>query len=318
MIRVGYTSDSMIKIDEYEINEVNYVLSIQNHHIVFDKSTYPYGWDVEFDIANNNIVEHYYLYIDTLFHDAFSHWVFESGIYLVLFNKLKAIYPNIKIYCKDLKSYKMIFFKAFNIDESSIVNYLEKNNKVFFPRYQSFHIFSENYTQSNDTKLDSNYPIYLNNFYNSLINPIKNIEKNIDILYLPRGTKENFKPNDRIINIQDSLINYFSNKNNCKVLYTDNINNFNEQINYILRSKIILLDYGSNLFVNSFFANNSQIVVLGYDIHHEIHVIVDILYKEANKRNKITYINKINQEGSMPIRVNFNLEETIKTVLDLM
>ena len=43
----------------------------------------------------------YYFIIDTLLHDAFAHWVFESAIYLPLFLLLKEkYYPNLKLYIR--------------------------------------------------------------------------------------------------------------------------------------------------------------------------------------------------------------------------
>ena len=203
MIKIGsFNTNPSYILDDYNIYEVKNVKTINYHHKLFDKSMYPFGYDVEYSEIETK-VENYYFYMDTLFNDAFAHWVFESGIYLPLFKKLKEKYPNIKIYFKELKSYKLALLKAFDIEE--YVTEIKPNNIVCFPTYQSFHIFLPNHTNSNDTIIDTKYISYVNNFYNNL----KQInKKDIDILYLPRGKKENFKGNDRIINIQDLLIDF--------------------------------------------------------------------------------------------------------------
>ena len=315
MVHIGYlSSDIKYILDNYDIYEETNIKTIEYHHQLFDKSKYPFGWDLTKYEEESYSINNYYFCIDTFFESAFAHWVFESGIYLVLFKKLKELYPSIKIYCKEIKSYKIAFLNAFGFDESLITTHLEKNNKVIFPTYQSFHIFFPKFTDSNDIVLDSKYPYYLNNFYNHLIAPFNKIEKDIDILYLPRGTKENYKGCDRIINIQDNLIEYISNKKNSKVFFTDNITNFNEQLQHIQRSKIIILDYGSNFNVNSFFANNSTILVLGYDIHHEMQLILNLTYNESIKRNNIYFIQSKSHINTSPMIINFDYNEVIQQI----
>jgi capsular polysaccharide biosynthesis protein len=295
-------------LEDYSIYEVKNVKSIKYHHKLFDKSMYPFGYDIELN-ETDNIVDKYYFFVDTLFNDAFAHWVFESGIYIPLFKKLKEKYPSIVFYFKEIKYYKLALLKAFNINEC--VTEIEPNNIICFATYQSFHIFLPEYTQSNDIMIDSKYISYLNKFYKLLV---KINKKDIDILYLPRGNKENFKGNNRIINIQDLLIEYINSIPNCKILYTDKVTNFNEQLEIISRAKVILLDYGSSLNVNGFFANNSSIIVIGYDIHHEMQQILNYIYKDTIKRNKIIFIHKKSSNDGTIQKFNFDYNEVVEII----
>jgi len=301
-------------LDEYNIYEIKNVKSILYHHTLYDKSMYPFGYDIELsgDLSGDlsGIIENYYFFMDTLFNEAFAHWVFESGIYLPLFKKIKEKYPNIKIYFKEIKGYKLALLKGFDIDE--YVTEIKPNNIICFPTYQSFHIFLPEYTNSNDIIIDSKYINYLDRFYKSLN---KEYKKDIDILYLPRGIKENFKGNDRTINIQNELINYINILPNSKILYTDTVTNFNEQLEIISRAKVIILDYGSSLNVNGFFANDSNIIVLGYDIHHIMQQILYYVFNETIKRNKVRFIyNKSNNKSNNDRTINIDLNEVIDII----
>lgn len=309
MIKTGSFNDNPSYIlDDYNIYEVKNVKTIHYHHKLFDKSMYPFGYDIELN-ETEKIIDNYYFFMDTLFNDAFAHWIFESGIYIPLFKKLKEKYPSIKIYFKEIKSYKVALLNAFNIYE--YVTEIEPHNLICFPTYQSFHIFLPEYTQSIDIMIDSKYISYLSKLYKLLV---KSNKKDIDILYLPRGNKENFKGNDRIINIQELLIEYINSIPNCKILYTDKIINFNEQLEIISRAKVILLDYGSSLNVNGFFANDSNIIVIGYDIHHEMQQILNYIYKDTIKRNKIIFIHKKSSNNGSIQKINFDYNEVVEII----
>lgn len=312
MIHTGsFLHEPSYYINEYPIYEVDNVLSIDYHHRLFDKTKYPFGWDLEVD-SDSNRSEHIYFYIDTLFQDAFSHWVFESGIYLILFKELKNKYPTIKLLFKEIKNYKKIFFNVFNIHEQDYTTTFIPKSKVLFPTYQSCHIFFENYTDSNDTILDKNYIHYLENFRNVLI---KIQEKDIDILYLPRAVKENYVGNNRIINIQEDLKKYISTIPNSYILDTDTVTDIKDQINLIQRSKNIIMDYGSSYLVNSFFADNSNIIVLSFDIHHIMQKILKMVCDLSKEKNKnVFFIKEISKEGNQPIYINFNLDDVIKGI----
>ena len=57
------------------------------------------------DISSTNV----YFVIDLYFDEAFSHWVYESAIYLPLFCMLKVTYPTLKLVLKTKKEFQTPF-----------------------------------------------------------------------------------------------------------------------------------------------------------------------------------------------------------------
>jgi len=209
-------------------------------------------WDIQ--VTNNNSDDIYFI-IDGEHDGAFGHWVFESSIYLLeLFQLLKAKYPTIKLHLKSQKKFKKLFCDLFNIDNETIVYDLPTNGSTcIFPSPISF---------LNEEKLAVTYEEIINRyfvFFNSIQSD--NIHTN-EYLIMPRQTKENYAPNDRIVSCLD-IIDYFqTSSNQYEVLHTDFINTLSEQINKLRGSKNIILTDGSAMFVNGLFSRNSTIIVL--------------------------------------------------------
>ena len=259
-----------------------------------------FGWDVTINNAHSTICENYYFYIDAKFPDAFAHWIYESAIYLYLYIKLKEIYPTLKIYTKMKKTYKDVTYRAFNIKESDISYTIEnRNNIVLFPPYISF------FTNT----INDNHRLYLMNFRNYLTE-VDAIKKDISILYFPRGKLENYKENDRIILNQDDIENVVKTYPNSYVYYTDTTTDIRDQIKLLQRANIFICDYGSNFSFNSFFCNDSHIIVLGVDNAHKTFPYSLIIHNITEKKNKsITFIPKENDKLIFSIN---RLKETIK------
>ena len=110
-------------------------VDIYRYKIVKNVISYTYEdkWIINATNTKDNTNETYYLIIDTKFNDAFAHWVYESGLYLLLYNKLKKIYPNIKLHLGYNRKYKKIFCEYFNIFDSDIVYDFLPNNTCIFP-----------------------------------------------------------------------------------------------------------------------------------------------------------------------------------------
>jgi hypothetical protein len=91
------------------------------------------SWELEVnDILNDTIVpDNYYFIADTLYYEAFGHWVLETGIYLPLFITLKKTYPNLKLVLRSKRMFKKLFCDFFGIKD--VVYSLEANNVCFFP-----------------------------------------------------------------------------------------------------------------------------------------------------------------------------------------
>ena len=277
-------------IDDYKFDVQNGVthISIQERN--------NYGWDIQYTDIDDSEVEVYYYYIDGIYDEAFSHWTHESGIYLNIFNKLKERYPLIKLLSFRNKSFKSIQYEAYGI---SPVNTIESiKNKI---------VFIKNCSQADHTECEL-YLTHVRKWYLHLKSLVPNLEKDIDILYLPRGA-DSYKGNDRSILIQSSLIEYINSINNTLVYFTNSTSNIVDQISIIHRSKIIILNDGANLLVNGFFAENSDIIIIGSNnLRHFENPRPALIYYDSVKHG-----NKYYTVNNPSIRIIINMLDMIKS-----
>jgi len=239
-------------------------LSINEFDIFFEKNVTQinilnrdsYCWDIEYDSENKNNSEITYLYIDQVYHEGYSHYIFESSIHLFLYVYLKTIIPNIKLLSFKRKGFKSIMYKSFNINDEDIHSEISnKNNIIIFPKAVSL---------ADHSNIIDNCKIN-NNLYNFFKNKIGNINKDIDILYFPRGNKENYVGNERTIYIQPFLEQMIRTIPNSLVYMADvETKDMTDQIRLIHRSKILILDMGSNFLANHFFSGNTKIISIGF------------------------------------------------------
>lgn len=235
-------------IDDYYMFECDNVVDVgvQPHD--------HYGWDIAFDTSQSGPIDQTYFCVDTIYNETWPHWVDESAIYLLLFHKLRKFYPNLKLYSIKRKIFKYAMYKAFDIAESDIVYTIENTrNKFIFPQYISL--------------ADHTHPFlfmkHMSNFYKYIVSKCPHKEKDIDLLYLPRGSKENSKGTDRVVPMQKDLLEILAHVTNVVIYHTDETQNMIDQWDLVRRAKTILLNEGGNHGINGFFAQNSKIVVLG-------------------------------------------------------
>lgn len=118
-------------------NEIYKVFFVNNVHSVDKSRSYENpsfdSWEIDASIEDVRPSNDIFLVIDTLYNEAFAHWVFESAIYLELFNSLKNVYPNIKLKLNAKRTFKILFCKLFNITEPDIVHELPEYNTCIFP-----------------------------------------------------------------------------------------------------------------------------------------------------------------------------------------
>lgn len=240
-------------------------------------------WNISCDeeVFPNDTTKQIYFILDSNNHSAFSHWVFENFTWIPFFLKLKEEYPSCKVVVNDTRNFKDIFLRFIGIYPSSIVSRkdIHPENYCFFHTYISL----------NDPFIPT---IYYKNIesYQTMFESFQPV-KDIPILYLPRGTKENHTgPNNRIYNIQNNLKELV--KDVGGVVYeTDTTTSLEHQILLVKRAKCILLDYGSNLWVNGMFANNSCILCLNIGWkHHELFPSLHHLWYLISKTNTIKQI----------------------------
>ena len=198
----------------------------------------------------------YYFVIDLLFHDAFSHWVYESAIYLPIFNKLKEIYPTIKILLKEKKQFKLLFLKFFHIMETDIVYDIQPHNVCLFPSPISVlndnHYFTDTYKQ-----ILLQFITIFSQYSTSI-----DVSHVYDYIILPRQTKENYKNNDRSYHMELIYEAVRSISQNYDTLHTDTIVDLKDQIAAVQSAPNVILTDGSPFMVNNLFCNNQKLFVL--------------------------------------------------------
>jgi hypothetical protein len=279
---IGPNTIPDIIIDDYPIFKVNNVEKI----LFSDGNNSNIKWNEYKLIINNTIsLDHNnnYFNMSCLYDTAFGHWTLEASIFLVLYKKLQKIIPNIKLYIDNNRCFKESILKAFDISKNDIVYEISKDPHIFYlPERIS----------TNCMDFNSKYEIYITNFVNCLESKIISKDKDIDILFLPRGKKENFIGNDRQIINQNNIENFLKDKYNAIVFNADNAtDNFIDQVHLIKRAKIIILTYGAAFFVNSLFLDNCNIIVLGEMGGQSIYPYHQFIYKYIlGKNNTINFI----------------------------
>jgi hypothetical protein len=242
-------------------------------------------WSINYDSESypmNNESSIYFI-LDGSNHAAFSHWVYESSNWLPFFLEVQREYPSCYLVVNQMKTFKKLYFDFYGIPQDCILvePEIEKKNFCFF----------HTYTSLNDTEPPPIYYGNLINYERILHKSLVDHQKEIPLLYLPRGTKENFVGvNNRAYNIQNDLKELVLSMGGT-VYETDTTTNLTNQIDIIQKSTVIVLDYGSNLWVNGFFARNSKLICLniGWNQHIQYPSLA-ILWDKIQETNTITQI----------------------------
>ncbi len=222
-----------------------------------------------------------YFVLDAVNQAAFSHWVYESATWLPIYKMFQGRFKNFFIVIEDMKSFKKLFLRYYGIEEDRLClrKDMNPNNYCFFHTYISL----------NDKSIPDVY------FYNLMeykhkVDTLK-VEKDIPLLYLPRGMKENYVgPNNRTYGIQQDLKDYVKQLGGT-VYETDTTLRLEDQIQMVKRAKVIVLDYGSNLWVNGYFAENSKIICLNIGWHQHPHFpSFAFVWNEIHKTNVVDQI----------------------------
>lgn len=238
-------------------------------------------------IQHNEIGEKsYYFVIDTMIHEAFGHWVFESAIYLPIFKTLKTQYKNFKIYLRGKKQFKTLFLNFFQIDEADISYELKPNNLCLFPSPISC---------LNHNSLSDSYRTIFSRFVKMFHDYETESNVNYAYVFLPRQTKENYKTNDRIYDL-DFIFKFLESKNSY-ILNTDSIVDLKDQITLIRSAPKVIITSGSPFLVNNMFCKNQTINIVIEDItcwqaHNFAKIKLIIEFISTLNNNVIKYIKR--------------------------
>jgi len=264
--------------------------------------------EIAFHELNTNKNKSNYFIIDANSgFDAFGHFVYEGLVYIDIYLELKKTIPDLKIYLKSVKQFKILLLRYFGLNDNDISYNLENNNACYFPRNLGARNTKEHYSQID---------ILISKF-----RPDSNPEKSIPILMLPRQKKENFIGNNRVYYTDELEKIILSIDSRNKILNTDNIKDLNEQVEMIRKSSIIIVTDGSPALVNSMFAYNSHFIILGDDVTR-----VQCKDIEENKPNFWKHIINTNKSHNLSLTsipehkqhtLHFDINLVINTIVDL-
>jgi hypothetical protein len=273
-----------------------------------------YGWQITYDswLDEPTPGKSLYFILDSMNHNAFCHWVYENATWIPLFQRIRQRYPSCKLVLEERKQYKDLFLDFYTIPSDCVClkKDIDPENSCFFHAYTSL----------NDPSIPSIYFNHIIEFQERIYG--LSVDKTIPILYLPRGTKENLQgPNNRTYNIQDELKDYVRSIGGT-VYETDITLHLEDQIRLVKSAKILLLDYGSNLWVNGLFAHESQILCLniGWQ-HHSQFLSLHYIWNQIHQTNTVTqvYAYPSEQTAETPISVVcFHLPEILHTLQHLL
>jgi len=218
---------------------------------------------------NNNLLS-FFLLFETCFDSTFGHWIYESAIYLSYFFELKSKYSELKILVKKnpKRNYKKLFFQALNINDKDI--YWLDNAEIDDGKTVYINIPSNNicintkphYLNTVQIKDRDTFKKLIIKFKNKIIDNL-NItyptEKNIENLFFKRSKIENYTPNDRTINY-DKVYKLLEEQEYIEY-DTINTTNLKDQIELLISSQNIFLDWGAAFHVNLLFCKNSNIFI---------------------------------------------------------
>lgn len=273
--------------EDFIIHE--YVKEYRYEHVVANLIIKNYVMLDQNDMYNKDEKAIYWI-IDAPGSHALAHWIYESFIFIKLLTVLNNKYDSVKILTTNDKKYVRSILDFFNIDNEIVYHIDNYNNMCFFPQIYSLNT-------KNNIQNDDYYNTHLNYYINYINTNIKQVRKN-KLVFLPRNDKDNYAPNDRIINNRDTIKEIVI-RNNGVVLDTYNLNNIEYQFTIVNDSDKIILDFGSSFFFNCIFLKDKDIYVLddadtcNYQITR---YNLSYLYDKINNNNRLHFIKTTNLE----------------------
>jgi hypothetical protein len=234
--------------------------------------------------AIDNEKTHYWI-IDSAGEFALAHWIYETFIFIPILIELNMrITSPIKIMTKNPKKYVKSMLRFFGIKNEVVGKIDNYNNYCYFPK-----VYSMNTSQHIET--DEYYNLYLNLYISYIQRNVPSIES-INLVFLPRNTIDNYEPNDRIIANTDKIKEIVI-ENDGTVLDTYALNNIKYQFAIINNADILILDYGSSVFLNCIFLKNKKIYIidnLNQAQQHHRFSINNFLYNKITSNNDVRII----------------------------
>jgi len=248
-----------------------------------------------YDTPSNRQMKRFFLF-ETPCHGAFSHWIYESAVFLAHYIELLKEYPDLRLLVRSTpaRKYKKQIFKAFGIKDWCI-HWINSDIKD-----DDSEIIYANLPQPNQCIVSpvqcmtTEYLPRLDDFYRLSKKYVKFVEQQMkeecvegnDIIFYPRGRSD--LCTHRLPNY-DMAYSILKDKQYLKY---DNsaVENICEQFAMISKSKELFIDYGSAFWVNVMFCTNATIYITDendnmawqYERFQAFHVLLAMIKRRNN------------------------------------
>ena len=210
--------------------------------------------------------------IDSQYHDAFCHWVFESAIFLP---RIRA--EGKKVALSEKKQYKLLFCEHLGFTEDDI----------------DYTTIARNYTITlMDNPVPPEYAGLLRSFFTHFSS---NVVPDVDFVLLPRQKKENYVANDRPCHLTPFLNVFRNSGRSYRIVNTDEITNLQTQIDLVNSGRIVIVTDGSPAIVNGMFCSGKRIYIVrtegvAIEIQARIYPMMKLLLDHVCSRNTVSFI----------------------------
>lgn len=240
----------------------------------------------------------HYLCLDT-YADAFAHWVFESAIYLPLFQILKRSYPSCKLWFRNKRDYKYLFTRYFGIADTDVVfQTSQEPNICFFPEPIMW------LNSASDPRWEQHVQAFHGYFHGV-------VPKKVDVCVLPRQTKENAVYCPRTYTLTPICDSLRERRLSHTICETDTVKTLDEQIKAVRSARTVIVTDGSPFWVNGFFSTHATLIILGHDCKKlaREHERYNYLYRIILEHNKIIHTVQYHRPTDTMIDDTFTWED---------
>lgn len=223
-----------------------------------------------------------YYIVETIYHDAFAHWVYETAIYLHLFK----FDGKIILKSTPQRNYKRLFLNLYGITEQYI-HWTETN---IIPEANICKVLNSYCLNDKNVENIPTFNLLLDRFHSkirSILSRCNSTEKNIPNLFFSRNKAQNYVQNDRVMDYR----RFYEHIEGIEYLEydTQQTTDFEDQIKLLDSANNVYLDYGSSFLVNGMCCSESTIYITGKSDQHLIYPLLNEIFKYIQKSNTILY-----------------------------
>jgi hypothetical protein len=257
-------------------------LNLERVSVDINTSSRTYDYHQCNDKTDEDEIRLFYI-METPFHDAFAHWVYETAIYLHLFK----FDGKIILKSSPKRSYKELFLKLYGIS----TEYIHWTDTDQIPPNNQCKVLKSFCLNDKSTSNLVPFNILLDKFHSKLFSLCENAEelttKTLKHLFFPRNKSQNYMPNDRTM---DYRLFYQHIEGKEFMEYdTQQTKDFADQFHLLESVENVYLDYGSSFLVNGMCCHDSTIYITGKSDQHLLYPLLNEIFKYIQRSNRIVF-----------------------------